>query len=35
MDGRPAPPPGAGLLHDLFLYDWHFHAKETGNYFHG
>ena len=25
----------AGLLHDLFLYDWHFHAKETGNYFHG
>ena len=25
----------AGLLHDLFLYDWHTHAKETGNYFHG
>ena len=25
----------SGLLHDLFLYDWHFHAKETGNYFHG
>lgn len=25
----------AGLLHDLFLYDWHCHAKETGNYFHG
>ena len=24
-----------GILHDLFLYDWHFHAKETGNYFHG
>lgn len=24
-----------GLLHDLFLYDWHQHAKETGNYFHG
>lgn len=23
------------VLHDLFLYDWHFHAKETGNYFHG
>ena len=22
----------AGLLHDLFLYDWHFHAKETGKY---
>lgn len=25
----------AGLLHDLFLYDWHFHAKETGDHFHG
>lgn len=25
----------AGLLHDLFLYDWHTHAKETGEYFHG
>lgn len=24
-----------GLLHDLFLYDWHFHAKETGEHFHG
>ena len=24
-----------GLLHDLFLYDWHQHAKETGEYFHG
>jgi len=24
-----------GLLHDLFLYDWHEHAKETGNRFHG
>lgn len=24
-----------GLLHDLFLYDWHTHAKETGNRFHG
>lgn len=23
------------LLHDLFLYDWHFHARETGNHFHG
>ena len=21
--------------HDLFLYDWHTHAKETGQYFHG
>ena len=25
----------AGLLHDLFLYDWHTHAKETGNHSHG
>lgn len=25
----------AGLLHDLFLYDWHTHGKETGEYFHG
>lgn len=25
----------AALLHDLFLYDWHSHARETGNYFHG
>ena len=25
----------AGLLHDLFLYDWHTHARETGNHFHG
>lgn len=25
----------AGMLHDLFLYDWHTHAKETGNRFHG
>lgn len=24
-----------GLLHDLFLYDWHGYAKRTGNYFHG
>ncbi len=24
-----------GLLHDLFLYDWHTHCKETGNRFHG
>lgn len=23
------------LLHDLFLYDWHEHYKETGNAFHG
>lgn len=25
----------AGLLHDLFLYDWHTHARETGQHFHG
>lgn len=25
----------AGMLHDLFLYDWHKHAKQTGQYFHG
>lgn len=25
----------AGLLHDLFLYDWHCHAKLTGEHFHG
>lgn len=25
----------AGMLHDLFLYDWHTHAKETGIHFHG
>ena len=24
----------AGMIHDLFLYDWHTHAKETGEYFH-
>ena len=24
-----------GLLHDLFLYDWHTHKQETGNRFHG
>lgn len=24
-----------GLLHDLFLYDWHDHFKETGSRFHG
>lgn len=24
-----------GILHDLFLYDWHGHAKETGECFHG
>lgn len=25
----------AALLHDLFLYDWHTHARETGDHFHG
>lgn len=25
----------AGMLHDLFLYDWHTHAEETGERFHG
>ncbi|MCU6748118.1 phosphohydrolase [Faecalicatena acetigenes] len=25
----------AGMLHDLFLYDWHTHAQKTGNRFHG
>lgn len=25
----------AGMLHDLFLYDWHTHARETGERFHG
>lgn len=24
-----------GLLHDLFLYDWHEHYQQTGNRFHG
>ena len=25
----------AEMLHDLFLYDWHTHAKKTGDRFHG
>lgn len=25
----------AGLLHDLFLYDWHTYARKTGHHFHG
>lgn len=25
----------AGMLHDLFLYDWHEHAAKTGDHFHG
>lgn len=24
-----------GMLHDLFLYDWHEHTKKTGDHFHG
>lgn len=24
-----------GMLHDLFLYDWHTHAAKTGDHFHG
>lgn len=33
LDARSAA--RAGMLHDLFLYDWHTHAKETGEHFHG
>lgn len=33
MDARSAA--RAGMLHDLFLYDWHTHAKKTGDHFHG
>lgn len=25
----------AGMIHDLFLYDWHTHAARTGDRFHG
>lgn len=25
----------AGLLHDMFLYDWHEHPAKTGDWFHG
>lgn len=24
-----------GMIHDLFLYDWHTHAAQTGDHFHG
>ncbi|WP_073109578.1 HD domain-containing protein [Hespellia stercorisuis] len=24
-----------GMLHDLFLYDWHTHTAKTGDHFHG
>lgn len=33
LDARSAA--RAGMIHDLFLYDWHTHARETGEYFHG
>lgn len=33
LDARSAA--RAGMLHDLFLYDWHTHARETGDHFHG
>lgn len=33
LDARAAS--RAGMLHDLFLYDWHTHAKKTGKHFHG
>lgn len=33
LDARAAA--RAGMLHDLFLYDWHTHAKKTGDHFHG
>lgn len=33
--GDAASAARAGLLHDLFLYDWHTYGKETGHRFHG
>ena len=33
LDARSAA--RAGMIHDLFLYDWHMHAKKTGDCFHG
>lgn len=33
LDARSAA--RAGMLHDLFLYDWHTHAAKTGDKFHG
>lgn len=33
LDARSAA--RAGMLHDLFLYDWHTHARETGERWHG
>ena len=33
LDARSAA--RAGMLHDLFLYDWHTHTQKTGDHFHG
>ena len=33
LDARSAA--RAGMMHDLFLYDWHTHAAKTGDRFHG
>lgn len=33
LDARSAA--RGGMLHDLFLYDWHEHARKTGDHFHG
>ena len=33
LDARSAA--RGAMLHDLFLYDWHTHAKKTGDHFHG
>lgn len=33
LDARSAA--RGAMLHDLFLYDWHTHAKRTGDQFHG
>lgn len=33
LDARSAA--RAGMLHDLFLYDWHTHTAKTGDHFHG
>lgn len=33
LDARSAA--RAAMLHDLFLYDWHTHAAQTGEHFHG
>lgn len=33
LDSRAAA--RGGLLHDLYLYDWHTHARRTGEHFHG